>query len=79
MSIFSRALLIIALLIAATIARSEGIYNPTAGGWFSFTGGVGSISGGISNGSPPVAPGCTPTGLKFNVACNSQYTTVIHF
>lgn len=22
--------------------------------------------------------GCTPTGLKFNVACNSQYLTVMH-
>ena len=78
MSIFSRALLIIALLIAATIARSEGIYNPTAGGWFSFTGGVGG-GGAISNGgggSAPAVP-CSGTGLNFSVACNSQYIGII--
>lgn len=22
--------------------------------------------------------GCSPTGLKFNVACNSQYLTIVH-
>jgi hypothetical protein len=75
---FSRALLIIALLVASTLARSEGIYNPTAGGWFSFTGGAGG-SGGISNasGGGAVATPCSGTGLAFNVACNSQYIGII--
>jgi len=78
MSISSRVLLIIALLLTATLARSEGIYNPGAGSFgFTFTGGVG--SGGITNGgtvTPPATP-CSGTGLIFNVACNSQYIGII--
>ena len=75
MLILSRALLIIALLIAATIARSEGIYNPTAGGWFSFTGWVGG-GGAISNSSGGgVAPvSCASTGVfDLSNVCNDIY------
>lgn len=36
---------------------------------------------GVNGKKPTVAvgPGCATSGLKFNVACNSQYATVIHF
>lgn len=48
MSTFSRAVLIIALLIAASIARSDGIYNPGGRG-------VG-FTDGVNNGGAAVAP-----------------------
>lgn len=69
----SRALLILALLATATsLARSDGISNP---GFLSdgFTGGISGKTGSGGGGG-----GCTPTGLIFNVACNSQYIPIIH-
>lgn len=65
MSTLSKALLILALLAASSLARSDGIYNPTVGG-FGFNG--------INNFAPASSVAtCSGTGLKFNLACNSQY------
>jgi hypothetical protein len=65
MSMFSRALLIAALLVASTLARSDGIYNPTVGRFG---------SDGINNFATASAVAtCSGTGLNFTIACNSQY------
>jgi hypothetical protein len=61
MSIRSRAIIIIALLLASTPARTDGIWNPTVGGWGSE--GLNTMN---NIGS------CTNS-LNFSQACNSQY------
>lgn len=61
----TRAVLILALLAVSTMAHSDGIGFNT----------VGQIEGIGFSGTPaagPAAP-CSGTGLKFNIACNSQY------
>lgn len=58
------------ILLLATAARSDGIYNPSSA---SFVG-----TNGIN--SPTVTSSvttCSGTGLKFNIACNSQYVGLL--
>lgn len=52
MSILSRALLILALLVASTLARSDGIYNPKSNG-IGFTDGVNNLATGGSTAPQP--------------------------
>lgn len=60
------------IIFAALIIISVGIAT-------SYAGGIMLLHVGDANGNGGGGAGCGPTGLKFNVACNSQYTTVIHF
>lgn len=70
-----RALLIIALLVAATVARSDGIYNPTVGSW--------GFQDGINQAAPAVVvPGCAsptaPNGVvDLSLCSNAFYAAVI--
>ena len=71
MSILSRAILIFALLLAATLARSDGIFNPGSRG-IGFNDGISNVGAGAAPATP-----CSGTGLNFSVACNSQYIGII--
>jgi hypothetical protein len=64
-------LLAAALLLASTLARSDGL-TPSGGLASGFTGGI-SRFGAVA---PPATP-CSGTGLIFTVACNSQYIGII--
>jgi len=60
------------IILAALIIICVGIAT-------SYAGGIMLLHIGDANGNGGGGSGCGPTGLKFNVACNSQYATVIHF
>lgn len=51
MSILSRAPLILALLVASTLARSDGIYNPTSNE-IGFTDGINNLAIGVTTPAP---------------------------
>lgn len=61
MSTPSKALLILAMLVAASIARSEGIFNPTVRGF---------SSDGINNVTASSAPtGCASGAIDASAGC----------
>jgi hypothetical protein len=71
MKLKNAALAIALLCLSAAPATPFGL-----GGDGSHFGDEGSIKQVPSGGG---GGGCSPTGLIFNVACNSMYATVIHF
>jgi hypothetical protein len=74
MPTLSRAILILALLAASTLARSDGIYNPTVGTW--------GLPDGINNSAVPVVASCAspnaPDGaVDLSKCSNAFYVAVI--
>ena len=76
MSIFNRAILILALLVASTMARSDGIYNPTVGTW--------GFQDGINNAvAAAVVVGCAsptaPNGVVDLSQCSNAFYAAVVF
>lgn len=71
----ARVILILALLITATLARSDGIYNPTVGGW--------GFPNGINNSAVPVVAACAsptaPNGVVDLSQCSNAFYAAVIF
>lgn len=71
------AFLILGIAALAALSAGDGFARSFGLGHLGL--GMGKLGAAGSKGSNGTAPvGCSPLGLKFNVACNSQYLTIVH-